>query len=137
MKKLLLTLLFPILSILGGCENWHETAGDLAGMWQLTEWKDTDGKVIATKDDGIYYSFQLELMKLQKLGDYFYLLYYTHEGDYIILGNIYQRPNDNPVESSSIEYLGAPTEGKFHIDCLSGGKMILSSSKGTLQFRKY
>jgi len=131
-------------SLLFSCESRHETNGDLAGMWQLTMWQDKESDtIISTKEQGIYYCFNLELIKIFKMqgrkavGENFYLAYFTHTGDSLFIGNIYKRPSDTLVTYASVDTLGIPHNGKFHVDALSSDKLILSTPGSTLCFRKY
>ena len=51
--------------VMTGCDKW-DCNGDLDGMWQLTEWRDKNNVVKATKQDMIFYSFQLQMASFRK-----------------------------------------------------------------------
>ncbi len=134
MKRTILMATAAIACLLA-CENKRDTNGDLGGMWQLTEWRrDT---VVATNEDGIYYHFQLQLMKLQKLGQGYHLARFAHTGDSLIVGEVYSQPFDSVVGRDELRIYGVPEDGKFHIDALTDSRMVLSGAEGTLTFRKY
>ncbi len=126
-----------MLACLLACDNKRDTNGDLGGMWQLTEWMQCD-TVRATNEDGIYYHFQLQLMKLQHIGHgHYYLARFTHMGDSLIVGEVYSQPFDSIVSISNLKDFGVPDDGRFHVDALTDSRMILSSGEGTMTFRKY
>ncbi len=135
MKRLF--IITAVLFCLFSCENMRDHNGDLGGMWQLLEWK-RDTTVVATNEDGIYYHFELKLMKLQHIGDgYHYLARFTHTHDSLIVGEVYSQPFDSIVSISELKKFGVPEDGRFHVDALSDSHMILSSEEGTMKFRKY
>ena len=133
-------ILFALLPmcLVGSCENWRETAGDIAGMWQLTEWRDASNNVIATKEAGLYYCFQLNLLKFQvaNQGEH-HLSYYTHTHDSLFLGKTIYWPGDSVCQHSDLAKFGVPADGRLRIDVLNDDKLQLSSAQGTLLFRRY
>ncbi len=145
MKHPIHYILYTIICIVTGitftaCENKRDSNGELGGMWQLTLWTDAQGDTVATNENAIYYHFQLQLMKLERMdnkGTGVYLLRFTHRPDSLIIREAYARPNDNRVELSVIRPYGIPQDGRFHIDALNDNRMQLSSPEGTLHFRKY
>ncbi len=135
MKRLF--IITALLLCLFSCENMRDRNGDLGGMWQLLEWK-KDTTVVATNEDGIYYHFELKLMKLQHIGHgNYYLARFTHTHDSLIVGEVYSQPFDSIVSINALKDFGVPEDGKFHIDALSDSHMVLSSDEGTMMFRKY
>ncbi len=127
-----------LLACLSSCENKRDTNGDLGGMWQLTEWRDQADSVVATNEQQIYYHFQLELMKIQRIGDgTYYLARFTHTQDSLIVDSIYNRPDEELVSFEDMREYGIPRDGRFHVDALSDSHLVLSSQEGTLTFRKY
>ncbi|MCD8301805.1 MAG: lipocalin-like domain-containing protein [Prevotellaceae bacterium] len=131
-------IIVAVLACMLSCENKRDTNGDLGGMWQLTEWRDTADSLIATNEDGFYYHFQLQLMKIQHMGDgTYYLARFTHTADSLIVNEIYNRPDEEVVSLSDMKAYGIPADGRFHVDALSDSHMVLSGSEGTLVFRKY
>ena len=127
-----------MLSVLGGCESWRETAGDIAGMWQMTEWRDANNQAMPLNEGELYYCFQLRLLKFQTRGrNNYYLSYFTHTGDSLIVGKTIYWPAEEERPLSELEYMGVPADGRFHVAVLNGDKLVLSSSAGTLSFRRY
>ena len=111
MKRLFYILIFFVATLLiTSCDKW-DCNGDLDGMWQLTEWRDKENNLIATKDDMIFYSFQLQM---------------ASDG------------HDKEQPMSILSIVGVPEDGIFHIDVLTGGTMKLkTNTQETLVFRKY
>ena len=136
--KALLFFSICTLLLIASCTNWRETAGEIAGMWQMTEWRNADGQTLATKDKGIYYCIQLDLMKFQRKDkDDYYLSYYTHTRDSLIIGKIVHWPSDSVCTFSALESFGVPADGRFHVDVLNDDHLQLSSKEATLVFRRY
>lgn len=139
MKKIITILLScVILSSFFGCENWRETAGDIAGMWQMTEMRDAAEQVMPINEGELYFCFQLNLVKFQRKGhnDY-YLSYFTHSGDSIFVGKTIYWPAEEERPLDELAPFGVPADGGFHIDILNDDHLRLSSTKGTLLFRRY
>lgn len=115
--------------------------GRLGGMWQMKEWRSVpSGELIAGKEERIFYSVQLDLMKFQRIGDTnppYFLSRFTHRGDSLIIGTVYSRPKDSIVSISMLAPYGVPADGRFHIDHLSSHTLILSADSVRLTFRKY
>ncbi len=130
-------LLLALVATLVSCEDRRGDLGDLAGMWQMTQWRDTTDSVVATKEDAIYYSFENYLMKVHRIGDDYHLARFTHTGDSLIVTEAYSQPFDSIVPVSDLRVYGVPEDGRFHVDALSDDRMQLSGSEGTLSFRKY
>lgn len=138
MKKL---LLISLAMVLFACESKRDTNGKLGGYWQMEEWRNTSDSVIATKEDQIFYSVQLNLMKFQKMTDAhhdYYLSYFNHTSDSLIVYRPVKYTNDSIVSLSELSRYGVPGDGRFHVDALTGERLQLSSPEtGTLKFRKY
>lgn len=140
MKKFILTPILLLLT-LSACDNKRDHNGDLGGMWQLTEWRSPDGTTLATKEDQIFYSVQLNLIRFRDYddgtwGDY-YLAYFRHTPDSLIVYRPVNYAKDSLVSLHDLARYGVPADGRFHIDALNGDMMILSSPSGTINFRKY
>lgn len=121
------------------CENKHEDNGDLAGMWQLTQWRAGDD-LMADKTAGIYYTISRQLMKIQKQNtENSYICRQERQGDSLILNTFTQYINskDSIIPTASLHSMGIPADGRFRIDILKHDHMQLSSGINTLQFRKY
>lgn len=125
-----------------GCDK-KDCNGDLDGMWQLTEWRNPDGAVIATREDMIFYSFQLQMMNFKKLTEPSLNINssFRNAGDgiqvydpIIYIGN----GHDQIQDMSVLKPVGVPADGQMKIEGLSSGELVLSSaSEGVLKFRKY
>lgn len=130
--------------VLTGCNKW-DCNGDLDGMWQLTEWRDKDNVVKATKEDMIFYSFQLKMANFRKKS--------SNEIFASINTKLEVSPNQIRIYEPS-EYggdghdvlkslsilasFGVPEDGLFQIQVLTGSNMQLkTSSEEILTFRKY
>lgn len=121
------------------CENKRDGANKLAGNWQMLLWITPKGDTLATNYSGIYYSFQLKLLKIERMGHSpAHLARYRHTPDSLIITQVYQRPNDSLVSISALKENGVPENGAFHIDHLSHKYLQLSSTEsGILRLRKY
>ena len=136
--KALLLFTFCSLMLMVSCTHWRETAGEIAGMWQMTEWRNADGQTLATQANGIYYCIQLDLMKFQRKDkEDYYLSYYTHARDSLIIGKIVHWPSDTVGSYSDLASFGVPADGRFHVDVLNDDHLQLSSKEATLVFRRY
>lgn len=129
-------MLLPLvlLAVLTGCENKRDSS-DLAGQWQLLEWRDASGKTVGTKEDGIYYRFQLSLLQLE----FSYYCKYVETPDSLILLGAYKNKYnvDTQVPFSEFAEFGIPQDGRFGIDALNGDDLVLSGKSGVLRFRRY
>jgi hypothetical protein len=133
-RSLFMLLPLMLLAVLTGCENKRDSS-DLAGQWQLLEWRDASGKTVGTKEDGIYYRFQLSLLQLE----YNKFCKYVETPDSLIfLGAYTNRYNtDTPVPFSEFAHYGIPENGRFGINALSDDDLVLSGKNGVLRFRRY
>lgn len=143
MKKILyFIILLAFVAGITGC-NKQDCNGDLDGMWQLVEWKDPKGAVIATGDDMIFYSVQLQMMNFKKLTPVELncnaSFIRTDEGIQVYNPVKYiGGGHDQIMEMSVLEPVGVPADGIMRIEGLSSQELVLSSpTKGTLNFRKY
>ena len=123
-----------LLAVLCGCENKRDSS-DLAGQWQLLEWRDASGETVRTKEDGIYYRFQLSLLQLE----FSYICKYVETPDSLILQGAYKNMynTDTPVPFTEFAEYGIPEDGRFGIDALNGEDLVLSGKSGVLRFRRY
>ena len=127
---------------LAGCEK-KDCNGDLDGMWQLTEWKNSQGTVMATRESMIFYSFQLQMMNFKKLTEPSLNINssfrYAADGIQVYDPVIYiGGGHDQIQEMSVLGPLGVPADGLMKIESLSPGELVLSSAtQGVLKFRKY
>lgn len=121
------------------CDNKWDKNGDLDGMWQMTEWRNTETqRVVATQEDGFYYSIQQQLIKFQTTDrNSHYLAYFTHTGDSLFIASPTEWPSNTVRPMTELEKYGVPADGRFHIDVLNNKHMVLSTETQTLTFRKY
>ena len=143
MKKIIyILILFVATLIITSCDKW-DCNGDLDGMWQLTEWRDNENNVKATKDDMIFYSFQLQMASFRKISEENYyvssMLAVGSETIRIYNPAIYDGDgHDKLFPMSILSIVGVPEDGIFHIDVLTGSTMKLkTNTQETLVFRKY
>ena len=143
MKRLFhILIIFVATLLITSCDK-RDCNGDLDGMWQLTEWRDKGNNLIATKDDMIFYSFQLQMASFRKLGEENYyissMLEVGSEQIRIYKPAIYSGDgHDQEQPMSILSIVGVPEDGLFHVEVLTGSIMELKSSNNeTLIFRKY
>jgi hypothetical protein len=123
-----------LLAVLCGCENKRDSS-DLAGQWQLVEWRDVSGATVRTKEDGIYYRFQLSLLELNSTS---FCKYVETPDSLIFLGAYKNKYNtDTPVPFTEFAHFGIPQDGRFGIDALNDDDLVLSGKSGVLRFRRY
>lgn len=131
-----LFILLPLMlmSLFAACENKRDSS-DLAGQWQLLEWRDASDAVVRTKEDGIYYRFQLSLLQLE----FSYYCKYVETPDSLILQGAYKNKYniDIPVPFTEFAEYGIPEDGRFGIDVLNDDDLVLSGKSGVLRFRRY
>ena len=124
------------------CDKW-DCNGDLDGMWQLTEWRDKDNAVKATKRDMIFYSFQLQMASFRKQsGERFFIrtsMAASPEQIKIYDPIEYAGNGHDAVQPMSVlAPVGVPEDGIFQIQVLTGSTMVLKTSgQDVLTFRKY
>lgn len=130
-----LCLLLLLLSLItASCDDKRDSS-DLAGQWQLLEWRDASDAVVATKADEIYYCFQLSLLELDPIR---FCKYQQTPDSLILLGayrNMYN--TDTQVPFTEFAHFGIPADGRFGIDALNGDDLVLSGKSGVLRFRRY
>lgn len=140
MKANLLYSLLFVLALVGvaSCEKMDDN-GDLGGNWQLTSWQRlSDGSVVATNADSIFYTFQGKLMKTQRMSQSdFFLATFRTTADSLVMLNIYASPYDSLVAPSALSAYGVSPSGRFHFDHLSSSRLVLSTETDRLTFRKY
>lgn len=121
------------------CEMKWDKNGDLDGMWQLTEWRNTTkGTVEKTKADGLFFSVQQDMIRINKQSDEgYYLSLFTKRNDSLIIQSPVYWPKDSMCNISALAPFGVPGHGRFHIDMLTSENMVLSSDTAIISFRKY
>lgn len=125
-----------------GCDKW-DCNGDLDGMWQLTEWRDKDGKVKATKKSMIFYSFQLQMASFRKQsGTKFFIrtsMKASPEKIEIYDPIEYAGDRHDAIQPMSVlSVVGVPEDGILWVEVLTGSTMVLKTNgQNVLTFRKY
>lgn len=121
------------------CNKW-DCNGDLDGMWQLLEWRDKDNVVKATKEEMIFYSFQLQMASFRKKGTEVRTSMMVTPGQIYIYDPIkYVGKGHDEVQSmSTLSPFGVPADGIFIVQVLTGSSMMLKTNEqDILTFRKY
>lgn len=131
-------LLTTVAAGFSSCDKMDDN-GDLGGNWQLTSWERlSDGAILATNADSIFYTFQGELMKTQRMSSLdFFLATFRTTADSLVMLRIYASPYDSVVAPSALAEYGVSPSGRFHFDHLSSSQMVLSTETDRLTFRKY
>ena len=151
MKSLKHIYIYCIVALLSlflysSCENKRDDSGTLGGMWQLVEWRNSDGSLAYDKlGTKIYYKIRNNILMLQELPgetETYFLTYYHLDDDYLVINQPYTIVRDAELDTipHTIEALhkyGIPSNGRLHIDVLESDKMVLTGEEGTLSFRKY
>lgn len=143
MKRLLIYLI-PILSLLSSCKVDTDS---LAGFWQLTEWRDSQGRV-QQPDGRIYYAIQLSLIKFQAFdsdieGKYdSNFSHFSHKGGEIILLDAFESHggglrDERLPDFSQLARFGVPADGRFKIKTFDDDRLVLETQDGKLSFRRY
>ena len=131
-----------VLIAITSCNKW-DCNGDLDGMWQMTEWRDKDGAVRATKEDMIFYSFQLQMASFRKeSGEHFFIRTMLEASPERIL--IYDpaeyvgNGHEQVQPMSVLSVVGIPGDGVLWVQTLTGSTMVLKTNTlDILTFRKY
>lgn len=136
-RDIIMTLLLALFAT--ACNKW-DCNGDLDGMWQLTEWRTANDEVKATKQNMIFYSFQLHMAGFRKKNDYVRTsLEVTSEQIRIYDPIEYVGGGHDEIQPMSVlQQYGVPEDGIFRIEVLSGSRMVLKTNgQDILSFRKY
>lgn len=142
MKRLAYSIVIFAITVMSSCDKIDHN-GDLYGMWQLLEWRDASGNVVANKEDMIFYSFQLQMARFDKKT--YPMLYMLssmeHIRDRITIYNPinYKGEGHDSIYSMSVlQRVGVPENGEMVIYNLSDKSLVLTTeSRDTLIFRKY
>lgn len=120
--------------------------GPLDGMWQLTLWTQQNGErldTLATKENMIFYSFQLQMMKVaNKCNGVSYFAIFENHGDMVRVYDPFTVDVENPGHDkmfpmSELLVFGIPEDGHLDVEHLTSKELILKSSCGRMTFRKY
>ena len=131
--------LLSLLMVVTGCDK-RDCNGDLDGMWQLLEWRDKENVVKATKDDMIFYSFQLQMADFRKVGNEIRTSLKVTPEQIIFYDPIKYKGNghDGFLPMSELSSFGVPEDGIMWIQVLTGSRMELkTNNQDILIFRKY
>ncbi len=125
--------------VVTGCDK-RDCNGDLDGMWQMLEWRDKENVVKATKDDMIFYSFQLQMADFRKVDNEIRTSLKVTPEQIIIYDPIIYKGNghDEIRPMSELSVFGVPEDGIMWIQVLTGSRMELkTNNQDILIFRKY
>ena len=125
--------------------NKSDCNGELDGMWQLIQWRDKDNAVKATKEDMIFYSFQLRMATFRKKGaeDSFYsinsMLEVSQNKIRIYDPAIYNGNGHDEIKPmSELSVFGVPEDGIMWIQVMTSDALELKTNgEDVLTFRKY
>lgn len=135
--------LFILLPLLASCGDHFDRSnnGDLDGYWQYTQ-VDTlaTGGTTAMKERSMFLSVQGPLLTLTGKGAYLYQ--FAHHDDSLLLrdARYHNRGGgDSLVRNADLVKPFGLTrlDEHFHVDQLSGSRMVLSNTTYRLHFRKY
>lgn len=138
MRTVFVACMAGLMILLASCSK-SDNNGDLGGMWQLREWRDSTGQVIPSHRT-LYYSIHRNILQITpSIGGRAPFAHISHVADRLILMDAYDNAKKDSVAIpfDSMAVFGVPPTGVFHIDCLNADRLQLSSSVGTLTFRKY
>ncbi|MDD4637277.1 MAG: lipocalin-like domain-containing protein [Bacteroidales bacterium] len=132
MRKLIITGLAALLLVMVIACGKNPENGKLDGMWQLTEIESANGVSISKKSDRIYYSFQLHVVELRRIGYDEYRGHFDYTGDSLSL-----HMRDYMIKDTC-SFFGLKTmNDQFAIEVLTGSNMMLRRDNVRLKFRKF
>lgn len=115
-----------------------DDSGDFGGYWQmLTMEQLSDGEIVLTKADGVFYGVHGNTMKLSRPNVPTFLATYELSGDSLRLTTIYKRPYDEVVPPTELAPVGVDSTGSFLVEHISSDRMVLKNTLYRLTFRKY
>lgn len=138
-RRFYILALLSLLMVVTGCDK-RDCNGDLDGMWQMLEWRDKENVVKATKDDMIFYSFQLQMADFRKVDNEIRTSLKVTPEQIIIYDPIIYKGNghDEIRPMSELSVFGVPEDGIMWIQVLTGSRMELkTNNQDILIFRKY
>lgn len=145
-RQYIYTLLFLLAIPFASCEKLPIN-GRLDGMWKLQ--KMTDTHMNTKHPEGIFYSIQLNLIKLSKINNSgtpektseLYLGRFQYTPDSLILSDFHTwvyREEEIPATPEQLAPFGfTETDARFGIEKLSKEEMILKSKDFLLIFEKF
>lgn len=139
--KSLVLILLPLCVV--SCDK-VEYDNPFRGQWQVLEWIDTTGTIVATNETQMYYSFQLGIMSFQHVrGQVPLLLHARYEtsANQLYISKPFEYAgigHDKELQMSILSQFGVPADGVFLIEEHTPTKMLLRSNEtGTIILRKY
>ena len=138
MKKSIVLFALIVITCMSSCGKLPKT-GRLDGMWQLMKIEKVGEDAIDTKEDRLFYSVQLDLLALQKVGIIEYLGRFTQTQDSMFVYD-FRLKADNAVFATKeqLQVYGLNnTSERFGIEKLDDKKLILRSEKTLLTLRKF
>ncbi len=146
MKRLIIFLLTGVALLLSACELEHVDNGHLDGLWKLQA-VDTlsNGKRTDTSSFGITYAVQAKLFQLRG-GQYSALCRFSYQGDSLVVYDPYSHHNTSETELNNTPiteperlapYGFSSLRQTFHIEQLTGKRMVLRTEALRLWFEKY
>jgi hypothetical protein len=144
MRKTILICLMALLALtFASCELESSDNGKLDGYWHLEAIDSISGGVADLSKQTRFWSFQGKLLQFSdSANDEMVFMRFNYSGDSLILTE--PRILDRTLGDTLITNIGQlcpyginSLEEHFYVDHLSGSKMILSSNKLRLNFRKF
>ncbi|MDR1937796.1 MAG: lipocalin-like domain-containing protein [Tannerellaceae bacterium] len=138
MKKKSIILYLTVLLLATSCYK-ASINGKLDGMWQLMEIEKSNGELTDVKNERIYYSVQLHLINLKKIGGGEFLGRFVHSGDSLLINDVrIYRGEDKLATKEQLAPFGFNGVSEhFKVEALTHSQMVLRSEYATLRFRKY
>ncbi len=147
MKKTISLLFIICVTTLACSCGDFDINGDLDGMWHLRTVEElSDNSVTSVEKQSIYYSVQQNLITIKRLHEKdcpeSYMTHigrFTHTGDSLILYNfrIFQNEGIMGTPQSLAPFYLDGTTSRYAIKQLNAQKMVLSSDKRELTFKKF
>lgn len=139
MKKVFYMLIATAFA-LTACELERSDNGDLDGIWKMQGLDSlATGKFVDKSNGQTAYLVQKNLLQLEGAGSTI-LCRFEHKGDSLIIYDPRTSDfNNNPItDIAPLRNYGINSlRQSFHIDALSGSRMILKSDELRLYFEKY
>lgn len=103
---------------------------ELDGMWQLRTIETLSNQQVAQIDD-IYYSFQLNVVNIRKIGFWDGYGSFTYKGDSIHI--VIKEMPEKHLHQFGLD----SNEEHFEVEKVNSSKLVLKSDYARLEFRKY
>lgn len=147
MKKRFYSILLGLsLLFIWACGK-RDINGDLDGMWHLRTVEDlTEDTIFSVKEQCIYYSIQLNLITLKRLyGKDSPVIYdpyigrFIHKGDSLTLHGfrVFQNESIPATKENLFSFYLDGMTSNYAIEELNSNRMVLSSDKRILTFKKF